>query len=71
MNNESVYFLGSFKVSRVGFGIYESLSGSWLRSSDEKQHKVTSMDVGPVDDFGNIRSFSDASFSALDISFSN
>jgi hypothetical protein len=67
----NTYFLGSFKVTRLGFGIYESLSGGWLASSDEKQHRITSTDVGPVDDFGYIRSFSDDAWKALDVSFSN
>ncbi len=69
--NTTIYFLGSYKVSRVAFGIYESLSGGWLDSADERQHRITSMDVGPVDDFGNIRPFSDAACEALGISFSN
>jgi hypothetical protein len=69
--NITIYFRGSYKVSRLGFGIYESLSGGWLDSADEKRHRITSMDVGPVDDFGNIRPFSDAACGALDISFSN
>ena len=69
--NANTYFLGSFKVSRLGFGIYESLSGGWLSSTDEQQHKITSIDVGPVDDFGNIRPFSDEASALLDVCFSN
>jgi hypothetical protein len=69
--NSNTYFLGSYKVSRVGFGIYESLSGGWLASSDETQHRITSIDVGPVDDFGYIKPYSDDALAALDISFSN
>ena len=71
MNNESVYFSGSFRVSRLGFGIYESVSGGWLSSKDEKRHDITSIDVGPVDDFGSIRPFSDDAFAVLDAWFSN
>lgn len=67
----NTYFLGSFKVTRLGFGIYESLSGGWLSSSDEQQHKITSTDVGSVDDFGYILPFSDDAWKSLDVSFSN
>lgn len=67
----NIYFLGAFKVTRLGFGIYESLSGGWLTSSNEQQRRITSTDVGPVDDFGYIRSFSDDAWKTLDVSFSN
>jgi hypothetical protein len=62
-------FFGAFRIEHLSCGIYECVSGWDLHRAD-KEH-ITCIDLGPVDDFGFIRNFSDASAGILQHTFSN
>jgi hypothetical protein len=70
MNKINSYdFFGAFRIERLSCGIYECVSG-WDLHNLSKEN-ITCVDLGPVDDFGFIKNFSDSSFQSAQHSFDN
>jgi hypothetical protein len=60
-------FFGAFRIERLSCGIYECVSGVALHNPEKEQ--ITCIDLGPVDDFGFIKNFSDSSLQSAQHSF--